>query len=198
MKISKKLGITAVGAIGIPVAYLALGALGILVKFPFPQKASIQLTISETDLKITGSSGNRGNCKTSNHIGCIEVPRNKTAKITYRLVGLPDWKFSRMQLVAEHPDKPNPDKLDFGNQNGFIKEMQDDFYVRINGAKVYPDSNGIIDLGDLADGRNFVLVDRNRFPPKDSPSPQIYKYQIEACDGDCKATDPKIENEGDN
>ena len=193
MKINKPIGIAAVGVIGIPVAYLALGALGILVKFPFPQKANIQLTISAADLQITGSSGNRGNCTTSNHIGCVHVPRNKTAKITYRLVGLPDWKFSRMQLVAEPSDK-----LDFGSQTGFTTEMQDDFYVRINGVKVYPDSNGIIDLGDLADGRKFVLVDRNRFPPEGSLLPQIYKYQIEACDGDCKATDPKIENEGDN
>ncbi len=193
----------AAGVAVIPIAYIALGFFGIAgIKNVFPQNADIALTISGDQLIISAESGNLGNCKPPREIGCVQVSKSRKAHIKYRLVNMNDWKFNRMQLVAE----PSA-KLDFGKQAGFISEMRNDFYVSIKGKKVHPDENGIIELAGLKKGGEFKLIDLNEYPPEGVHIPQIYHYQIEACKGDCedaceddncKWTDPKIENEGDN
>lgn len=183
------------GVIAVPVVYIALGIFGLVgIKNPFPQKAGIELAISDEKLIISTESGNLGNCKSQGEIGCVQVSKSRKAHIKFRLVDMDGWKFNRMQLVAEPSTK-----LDFGDQVGFSTEMMADFYVSIKGKKVHPDKNGIIALAGLEEGGEFKLIDRNKYPPKDVHIPQIYHYQIEACEDDnCKWTDPKIENEGDN
>jgi hypothetical protein len=180
------------GGIGI---VAVVGVLGLLLgfKFPIPQKADITLTLSESanNIAITGSTGNHHKCKNPASVGCVHVSWWRKAKITFGLTGLEneDWKFTKMQLVAE--STTNPDKLDFNPQTGFSPEMMEDFYVKVNGVEIHPNINGIIDLSGLSKGREFRLVDENKVT-------QDYFYQIEACNGVCKMTDPKIENEGDN
>ncbi len=150
------------------------------------RRADIQLTISAAGLKFTGASGDHGNCQSTNNTYCVRVPHGDDAELTFRLVGQPNWEFSRMQLVAEPSDK-----LDFGAQAGFTQAMIDDFYVTINGVNVHPDGDGIIDLdGPPGVGRDFILIDNNELT-------QTYKYQLEVCNGDeCESSDPKVENDG--
>lgn len=161
------------------------------------ERTDIQLTVSAAGLKFTGASGHHGNCDTSNSPYCVKVEQGDNAEITFRLVGFNNWGFSRMQLVAEPSDK-----LDFGTQGDFSQEMQDDFYVTINGVDIHPDTNGIIDLdGPPGVDKNFTLIDKNDFR-------QTYKYQLEACEineddddddddnDNCHRSDPMIENEG--
>ena len=202
--------------VGIP-AVAILAVLGFLfIPNMFVKKADIQLTVSAAGLKFTGASGHHGTCKSTNNTYCVNVPPGKTARITFRLVGLPNWGFSRMQLVAvpsdveasdvelsdvkpsdvepsdvESSDVESYAKLDFGNHAGFKPTMQADFYVKVNGVDVHPDTNGIIELGGSPGvGKNFTLIDKNNLK-------QIYKYSLEACKGDnCKRVDPRVENEG--
>ena len=155
------------------------------------QRADIQLTISGAGLDFTGASGTVGNCQSNNKPYCIRVLHGNDAEITFRLVGQPDWEFSRMQLNPE-----SSVKLNFGNQIGFTPAMQADFYVKINDVEIHPDTNGIIDLdGPPGVGRNFTLFDNNVLI-------QTYDYSLEVCDPTtsdpivCEPVDPKIVNEG--
>ena len=152
------------------------------------QKADIKLEANTAGLKFTGASGDLGTCKSKKKTRyCVNVPEDDEAEITFRLVGSPDWGFKRMQLVAEPSEK-----LDFGNQAKFGKKMQADFYVKVNGVDVHPDTNGIIKLGGSPGvGQNFTLIDKNKLK-------QIYSYQLEVCNenDDCHRTDPRVENEG--
>ena len=93
------------------------------------QRADIQLTISGAGLKFTGANG-AANClpPNNNKPYCLRVLLGNDAEITFRLVGQPDWEFSRMQLVPESTAKTG-----FVNQIGFTPAMQADFYVKING-----------------------------------------------------------------
>ena len=189
MKMLRIVGITAVVAAGLTVSALALGALGIYVfKIPWSQQAYIGLTEAGNKLDILEESGNLGACPSPRQPGCIGVSKYRKAKIQFRLVNMDDWTFKQIQLVAE----PLP-KLNFGEQDPPLTDvMKDDFYVKINSTKIHPNDEGIIDLAGLQPGYKFKLVDLNKFP-------QIYSYQIEACNGDgsvCKEMDPKIRNEG--
>ena len=187
MKMLRIVGITAVVVAGVTVSALALGGLGIYVfKFPFSQQAYIGLTEAGNKLDILEESGNLGACPSPKQPGCIGVSRWRKAKIQFRLVNMDDWTFKQIQLVAEPLTK-----LTFGPQTpALTSEMKDDFYVKINNIKTYPDDNGIIDLTGLQPGYKFKLVDHNNFK-------QIYSYQIEACNGAvCKQMDPMIRNEG--
>ena len=152
-----------------------------------PLEPKITLTISATELKITGGPGHA--CNYSIHMGCVKVPGRETAEIEFTLLGTPNWKFTRMQLVPG----ANAGKFDFNPLNGRLSiNERRDFSVEIDNQFIHPDSNGIIDLTGLAgNGRTFILYDENEVE-------QTYGYQIEACitDTNCKETDPKIENEG--
>lgn len=189
MKMLRIVGITAAIVAGTTVFAIALGGLGIwVIKNPFPQNATIYLTqdLSGSKLVIDGESGNLGKCETPRKPGCVGVSKWRKANIRFRLVNMDGWIFKQIQLVAA----PLP-KLDFGTQTPALEpEMKDDFYVKINNIKIYPDDNGIIDLAGLQPGYKFKLVDRNNFT-------QNYSYQIEACnEGVCLPMDPMIENEG--
>jgi hypothetical protein len=176
--------------VGVPIIALGiLGAFGIVVtKNPIPQKAGVNLTIENNMLVISGSSGQSGNCPPPVQTGCVRVSKWRRAHITFELVDMDDWAFSELQLVAEASANT---KLDFGSQSGFTQDMIDDFYVHIDGKKVHPDTNGIINLGGLNRGDKLKLIDRNDFK-------QTYTYQIKACESpnNCKETDPKVVNEG--
>lgn len=153
------------------------------------RKADFKLKIGGAGLKIDSFNGHVGTCRINRvRPDCIGVPKGNTAEIMYQLKGWKDWNFTRMQLVAEPSEK-----LDFGTQKNFDKDMIKDFYVYVNGKdgeKREPNSDGIIDLTGVEDGRNFTLHDNNIVK-------QTYRYQIEAClETECKITDPKIENEG--
>ncbi|HEY5775106.1 MAG TPA: hypothetical protein VIS57_03385 [Xanthomonadales bacterium] len=178
-------------AIGGGVGIAALGVLGVLFGiFPFPQRADITLTVSSDALiAIPKSTGNHEDCQDPQQVGCVHVFKGRSANIKFLLDGLDGWKFKRMQLVAESED--NPDKLNFIQKANLTPEMVEDFYVKIKSARIHPDEYGIIDLTGLKDGTKFRLIDKNKYA-------QNYFYQIEACNGDCKQTDPKIENEGKN
>ena len=183
--------------VGIP-AIAILAVLGFLfIPNMFIQKADIKLAASPASLKFTGASGNLGTCKSTNKPYCVHVKKWYRAEIIFRLIGSPDWEFSRMQLVAEPSDVESSDdessaKLNFGKQSGFTPKMRTDFYVEVNGKKSKPDTNGIIELGGSPGvGQNFTLIDNNNLE-------QIYSYQLEVCDENdvCNQTDPKVENEG--
>lgn len=191
MKINSPVGIAAVLVVGIPILWFALGASGIyLLKIPFfPQRADIVLTIEDDKLVIHAATGNAANCPAGEEKGCIRVTKWRKAHVRFLLDDMDDWEFSKIQLVAEPTAK-----LDFGNQAGFTQDMIDDFYVKINNIKQYPDANGIIDLTGLNKGDEFKLKDRNKFK-------QTYWYQIQACPptgnlADCRDSDPKIINDG--
>lgn len=190
MKIKSPVGLAAIVVVGVPAIWLALGASGILlIKNPFPQRANITFSIEDNELIVTAASGNRGNCEPKDAKGCVRVSKWRRAHIRFVLNDMDNWVFSKMQLVAE----PTP-KLNFGDQAGFTEAMINDFYVKVKDSKVYPDTNGIIDLTGLTKGDEFKLIDRNRFK-------QIYSYQVRACDNTvnpvvCKDSDPKIINEG--
>jgi len=188
MKKGKPFKIAAVVVVGVPVVVLALGMVGFVIKNPFPQNADITLTESGTKLIISSESGNRGRC-VQKEPGCVHVSKWRRANIKFRLTNMDDWAFSQIQLVAEASDNA---KLNFGPQDGFTDDMAKDFYVKIGSNKLPPDAKGVIDLAGLSNGEAFTLVNRNDFK-------QTYSYQIQACKGDeCKAMDPKIENEGKN
>lgn len=190
MKINSPFGIAAVVVVGVPLLWLALGASGLLViKNPFPQKADISLTITDDKLVISAATGRTGNCAPPEVTGCIRVSKWRRAHIRFLLKDMDGWEFSKIQLVAE-PES----KLDFGDQANFTQDMIDDFYVKINNVKQYPDTDGIIELAGLKKGDEFKLIDRNKFK-------QIYSYQVRACNTAvnpqvCKNSDPKIINEG--
>jgi len=153
------------------------------------RKADFKLKIGGGGLKIDSYNGHVGRCKINrNRPDCVGVPKGNTAEIKFQLKGWKDWNFTKMQLVAEPSDK-----LEFGTQSGFSEGMIEDFYVYINGRdgeKREPDSDGIINLTGVEDGRNFTLHDNNIIE-------QTYRYQIQAClDEECEPTDPMIENEG--
>ena len=115
--------------------------------------------------------------------GCVTAKKGIFEKITYRFDGSPDWKFTRMQLVAGS----NALKIDFAKPGGFQTQYRSDFLVVIGDDFNHPDKNGIIDLNGVTE---FVLQDMNNVK-------QTYTYQIEACKaGTCLMTDPKIINEG--
>lgn len=156
------------------------------------QKPDLQLTISGAGLIFTGGNG-IANCLAPNNNKpyCLRVLHGNDAEITFRLVGQPDWEFSRMQLVPESTAKTG-----FVNQIGFTPAMQADFYVKINGADVHPDTNGVITLnGSPGVGREFILIDNNNLP-------QTYDYSLEVCPPgvsdptQCEPVDPKIVNQG--
>ncbi len=154
------------------------------------------LKVHTVKLVVTGKGGNRkllilagpGNCNVSTSVGCVKVPKGEQAAVTFELFGIPDWKFTRMQLVA------GPNKIGFANQADFTAEMRADFYVvDQDGNDRHPDANGIIDLTDVgnADGTGFTLNDLNQLA-------HTYRYQIEACKGgSCENSDPRFVNEGD-
>jgi len=161
------------------------------------QIAVIDLVANDAILKFTGTLGNHRKCKSTSNPYCVNVENDYRAEIIFRLIGSPDWEFSRMQLVAEPSDVESSDdessaKLNFGKQSGFTPKMRTDFYVEVNGIKFKPDTNGIIELGGSPGvGQNFTLIDNNNLE-------QIYSYQLEVCDENdvCNQTDPKVENEG--
>ncbi len=155
---------------------------------------SIGDPITDYKLEITGNSIPT-TCKSSLHIGCVNIPRKKGAKITYILEGLEDkvdelWEFSKIQLVP-----PGNNKLKFAEIDNFTDKMIKDFRVKVGDDKRPPNKHGIIDLTGLSDkGREFVLRDKNDFG-------KFYWYQIKVCKPSgltevCRMTDPKIENEG--
>ncbi len=190
MKINSPVGIAAVVVVGASILWFALGASGLLmIKWPFPQRADVFLTIKDDKLVIDAATGNAANCPAGEKKGCIRVSKWRKAHVRFLLHKMDGWEFSKIQLVAEPTAK-----LDFGNQAGFTQNMIDDFYVKINNTKQYPDTNGIIDLTGLKKGGEFKLIDHNKFK-------QTYSYQIRACNTavntpDCKNSDPKIINEG--
>jgi hypothetical protein len=190
MNIKSPFGIAAVVVIGVPVLWLALGASGLLViKNPIPQRADVVLTIENNQLVIKAATGRAANCPAGEAKGCIRVSKWRKAHIRFLLDDMDGWEFRKIQLVAE-PES----KLDFGDQAGFTQDMIDDFYVKINNVKQYPDTDGTIELAGLKKGDEFKLIDRNKFK-------QIYSYQIRACNTAvnpqvCKNSDPKIINEG--
>ena len=178
------------------VVLIAVFAVGRYFFFPpdltASQRPDIQLTISGTGLNFTGANG-AANClpPNNNKPYCLRVLLGNDAEITFRLVGQPDWEFSRMQLSPEASVKPN-----FGSQIGFTPAMQTDFYVEVNGNAVHPDTNGIIELkGSPGVGRNFILIDNNNLQ-------QTYDYSLEVCPpnstnpNQCEKADPMIVNEG--
>ena len=180
--------IAAVVVVGVPVLVLALGMIGFVIKWPFPQNADITLTMSSDKLVIGDVSGNLGDCKEFKEKGCVGVSKWRKANIKFRLVDMDDWSFSQIQLVAEASKNA---KLNFGTQAGFTKDMINDFYIKIDSKKVAPNTDGIIHLKDLKNGDVFKLVDRNNYK-------QTYSYQIQACPevGVCIDMDPKVMNEG--
>lgn len=190
MNIKSTFRTAAVVVVGAAVLWFVLGASGFaLFKNPFPQKADVLLTIEDDNLVITSARGNAANCPAGHVKGCIRVSKSRRAHIRFFLDDMDGWEFSKIQLVAE-PES----KLDFGDQAGFTQDMIDDFYVKINNVKQYPDTDGIIELAGLKRGDEFKLIDRNKFK-------QIYSYQIRACNTAvnpqvCKNSDPKIINEG--
>lgn len=193
MKIKSLFGTAAVVVVGGAALWLVLGASGLLmIKNPFPLRADVVLTIEDDKLEIYSATGKAANCPAGEAKGCIRVTKWRKANIRFLLDNdgdMDDWKFSKIQLVAEQAGK-----LNFGNQNGFTQDMINDFYVKISNTKQYPDANGIIDLAGLKKGDTFKLIDRNKFK-------QTYSYQVRACNTavsppDCRDSDPKIINEG--
>ena len=122
-------------------AVVLVAAIAAVRYFFFPpgqfvsQKPDIQLTINNNGLNFTKAFG-AANClpPNNNKPYCLRVILGNNAEITFRLVGQPDWEFSRMQLVPESTAKTG-----FVNQIGFTPAMQADFYVKINGVDVHPD-----------------------------------------------------------
>jgi len=190
MKINSPVGIAAVVVVGASILWFALGASGLLmIKWPFPQRADVSLTIKDDKLVIHAATGNAANCPAGEKKGCIRVTKWRKAHVRFLLHKMDGWEFNKIQLVAEPTAK-----LNFGNQAGFTQNMIDDFHVRIKNTRQYPGANGIIDLTGLKKGDEFKLIDRNKFK-------QTYSYQIRACPTagdpkDCKDSDPKIINDG--
>ena len=194
MKFSTILTTAIVLIVGLSVLGCENGSSPLESKGTVNRKAEIKLRISNAGLKVVGAEGHVGTCKIHKiEPDCVNVPKGNTAEIKFKLIGWKDWNFSRIQLVHDDPS----DKLDFANQTGFTSAMIDDFYVVVDGADVHPDSNGIIDLTGMEDGRNFTFHDKNQLK-------QHYRYQIEACkevvdkaeEVKCEPSDPRLENEG--
>jgi len=190
MNIKSTFRTAAVVVVGAALLWFVLGASGFaLFKNPLPLRADVVLVIENNQLVIQAATGRAARCPAGEATGCIRVSKWRKAHIKFLLKDMDGWEFSKIQLVAE-PES----KLGFGNQAGFTQDMINDFYVKINNVKQYPDTDGIIELAGRKKGGEFKLIDRNKFK-------QIYSYQIRACNTAvnpqvCKNSDPKIINEG--
>ncbi len=144
------------------------------------------------DLEVNTETGSldiwtppNGNCSGN---GCIVVPHNNKATVTFKLHGSGTWHFTEFQICA---GGTKPDDC------GLTDEQREEFEVFNNTGdpRTQPSSEGLVNIGSLSNDpiRSFKLKDKNTFE-------QDYFYIIKACSGtggsNCVDTDPPIENKG--
>lgn len=153
---------------------------------------TVNLEINSKGTKLIPTTKPIGPCRAAHKKdGCIVLPHNKTATITFKLHASKKWYFSELR-ICEGVEKPGFCVLRDWQQKEFGA------FIKTGDIQKTPGLDGIVKISSLSTKpvKSFKLADYNGVP-------QDYFYAIKACKGAgkekvCVTTDPAIENKGRN